>query len=258
MSGLRYVYGIVPAMVAPLVDGAALTGIDGAPVRTIAEGPFAAAASELSGTEYAADTLNERIRDLDWLTPRAAAHQAVNERVLDIAGTVLPLSFGALYRDDDRVREMLREDVEQRARRLVALKGRAEWIVTLTRASETTEGADEVKELDREIASSTPGRAFLLEKRRATVAKAATERADAEAARHAEEALASVAERTHREPVARGGADAVVLRISLLAERSRADRVDAALARLREELEPQGYHARASGPWPAYRFGSLP
>src|SRR5512132_3014957 len=128
MSGLRYVYGIVPATVAPLVDGAALTGIDDAPVRTIAEGPFAATTSELSDTEYAAETLNERIRDLDWLTPRAAAHQAVNERVLDIAGTVLPLSFGTLYRDDERVREMLREDVEQRARRLVALNGRAEWI----------------------------------------------------------------------------------------------------------------------------------
>ncbi|HEU5286884.1 MAG TPA: GvpL/GvpF family gas vesicle protein, partial [Candidatus Limnocylindria bacterium] len=221
MSGLRYVYGIVPASVAPLVDGAALTGIDDAPVRTIAEGPFAATTSELSDTEYAAETLNERIRDLDWLTPRAAAHQAVNERVLDIAGTVLPLSFGTLYRDDVRVREMLREDVEQRARRLVALNGRAEWIVTLTRESETTLGTDEVTELDREIASSTPGRAFLLEKRRATVAKAATERADAEAARRAEEALETVAERTYREPVARGGADTVVLRISLLAERSR-------------------------------------
>lgn len=258
MSGLRYVYGIVPAAVAPLVDGAALTGIDGAPVRAVAEGPFAAATSEVSGAEYGADTLNERIRDLEWLTPRAAAHQAVNERVLDIAGTVLPLSFGALYRDDERVREMLREDVEQRARRLVSLNGRAEWIVTLTRESPTTLGADEVTELDREIASSTPGRAFLLEKRRATVARVATERADAEAARHAEEALASVAERTYLEPVARGGADAVVLRISLLAERSRADRVDAVLAQLGDELGPQGYRARASGPWPAYRFGSLP
>ncbi len=258
MSGLRYVYGIVPARVAPLVDAAALDGIDDSAVRTIVEGRFAAAASDVSMEEYGAETLNARIGDLEWLAAHAASHQAVNERLLDIAGTVLPLSFGTLYRDDTRVREMLREEVAARARRLAALSGRAEWVVTLTRESEASDGTAELEELEREIASSTPGRAFLLRKRRATVAKAAAERADTEAARRVEEAVAAVAERTYREAVAQGGADAVVLRLSVLAPRARADRVDALLEALCDELGPRGYHARASGPWPAYRFGSLP
>lgn len=258
MSDLRYVYAIVPATAAPVVGAAGLVGIDDASVRVIVEGAFAAPTSDLPADEYGAEVLNERVRDLDWLTPRAAAHQEVNERLLEIADAVLPLSFGTLYVDDGRVRHMLREDVEARARRLASLAGRAEWVVTVTRDDGNADASDEVHELEREIASSTPGRAFLLEKRRASVAKAATERADAEAARRAEDALATIAERTYREPVARGGADAVVIRISLLAPRANAERVDAVLAGLGDELEPRGYHARASGPWPAYRFGAMP
>lgn len=257
MTSLRYVYGIVPATVAPLVDAAGLAGIDATSVRSIAEGPFAAATSDVPADVYSTEALNEHIRDLEWLAPRAAAHQAVNERLLDIAGTVLPLSFGTLYRDDERVRALLREDVEPRARALAALNGRAEWVITLTREAEVAD-ADELRELEREIAGSTPGRAFLLEKRRATVAKAAAERADAEAARRVEDTLATVAEKTYREPVAQGGPDAVVLRISLLAPRARADRLEAVLDAIRDELEPRGYRARASGPWPAYRFGAMP
>src|SRR5438093_1163778 len=82
------------------------------------EGPFAAAQSELDAEAYGPDVLNRNVRDMPWLTPRAEQHQAVNARLLNVAGVVLPLSFGALYRDDARVREMLREDVDLRRARL--------------------------------------------------------------------------------------------------------------------------------------------
>ena len=100
MSTLRYVYGIVPANAAGAVDPAEIEGIDGARVRAIVDGALAAAYSEVDGVEYGEAVLNERVRDLDWLAPRAAAHQSVNARLLELAGVVLPLSFGALYRDE--------------------------------------------------------------------------------------------------------------------------------------------------------------
>lgn len=259
MSLLRYVYGIVPASAASDIDGAALSGIDGTPVRALAEGPFAVAMSELDASVYGEAGLNERIRDIDWLAPRAAAHQEVNARLLTLCGVVLPLAFGALYRDDERVREMLREDAAERSARLEALRGRAEWVVTVMRDSATVPDAEEaLRELDAEIGASTPGRAFLLEKRRAAVATSAAQRADAEAAERALEALARRSERVYREPVAKGGADVVALRVSLLAPREGAASIDAEVATLAQELGPRGYRVRANGPWPAYRFGSLP
>src|SRR6186997_1094831 len=117
MSTLRYVYGIVPATAAAVVDPADIAGIDDARVRAIVDGALSAAYSEVDETEYGEAVLNERVRDLDWLAPRAAAHQSVNAKLLELTGVVLPLSFGALYRDDARVKEMLREDAPARRAR---------------------------------------------------------------------------------------------------------------------------------------------
>jgi len=259
MSTLRYVYGIVPAALAPGIEQASLFGIDDGQVRTIVSEPFAAAYSEVDAGEYGDEGLNDRVRDLDWLTPRAASHQAVNAKLLEIAGVVLPLSFGALYRDDERVREMLREDVPARKERLRALSGRAEWVVTVLRgrAQEAGDGDGALRELDREIESSAPGKGYLLTKRRAAVAKDASERADADAADRALSHLVRASERTYRESVVQGGDDVVVLRVSILAPRSGAGTMDGAIAQVTKELEPLGYHVRATGPWPAYRFGAL-
>lgn len=255
---LQYVYGIVPAAAASRIADDRIDGIDGRPVRAVVERDLAAAASDVDDETYGEDGLNEHVRDLDWLTPRASAHQAVNVRLLELADAVLPLSFGALYRDEDRVREMLRENAATRVTRLAQLSGRAEWVVTVTRDPRDTPGAeDDLRQLDREIAGSTPGRAFLLEKRRTQVARSATEQSDREVAARALAALSDVAERSYREPVAVGGADLVVLRVSLLAHRDDAGAVDERIARLTEDLAAPGYHVRASGPWPAYRFGAL-
>src|SRR5438045_7617551 len=135
---LRYVYGIIPARAAYRLDDERLSGLDGNPVRPIVEDDLAAAASDVSEAEYGSEGLNEHVRDLEWLTPRAAAHQAVNARLLEIADVVLPLSFGAMYRDDDRVREMLRENAGVRIKRLAALDGRTERVVTVTRGTSAT------------------------------------------------------------------------------------------------------------------------
>jgi len=255
---LRYVYGIAPAPAAPEVERAAIVGIDGSDVRAITERDLAAVTSDLAESEWGDAILNEHVRDLDWLTPRAAAHQEVNARALEIAGALIPLSFGVLYRDDERVRAMLGEGHDAHARKLADLRGKGEWVVTVTRDGAAVPGmTGDLAALDREIASSEPGRAYLLEKRRTSVAEAAAERADEDAARQAFDALAAVSERLYREPVARGGPDVVALRLSLLAPRNTAT-VERAIAGVTEDLGRSGYRVRASGPWPAYRFGSLP
>lgn len=258
MTDLRYVYGIAPAGGTLAIDSAGLDGIEGGRVRAVAEGELLAALSDVDSGAYDSGPLNEHIRDLEWLAPRAAAHQAVNGRLLDLLGTVLPLSFGAIYRDDERVRQMLREDATERVTRLRGLEGRGEWVLTLTRDAAASLDEDEVRALDDEIATSTPGRAFLLEKRRTSTVARALERRDAEAADEAIAAIEGVAERTYRETVGSGGTDVVVLRASILVPRARESALAGAIERSEGALAARGYRLRASGPWPAYRFGGMP
>lgn len=257
MSPLRYVYGIARASDAARVASAGLTGIDESPVGCVVEGALLAAASDVDEADFGEAVLNERVRDLEWLAARAAQHQAVNGRLLDLLGTVLPLSFGAIYRDDERVRQMLREDAEDRGAQLASLAGRAEWVVTITRDAVPPADDTEVRALDAQIEASPPGRAFLLDKQRGTTLARSMERRDSEAAAAALAGLAAVAERTYQEPVAAGGTDTVALRASILVPRDLEPALVNAIGELERGLAGRGYRVRASGPWPAYRFGGL-
>jgi hypothetical protein len=257
MSPLRYVYGIARASDAARVTSAELTGIDEGPVGCVVEGALLAAASDVDETEYGETALNEHVRDLDWLTIRAARHQAVNGRLLELLGTVLPLSFGAIYLDDQRVRQMLREGAADRSAQLASLAGRAEWVVTISRDADTPVDDAEGRALDAQIAASPPGRAFLLDKQRGTTLSRSAQRRDSEAAAAALAGLEDVAERTYQEPVATGGTDTVALRASILVARDREPALVKAIGELESRLAERGYRVRASGPWPAYRFGGM-
>jgi hypothetical protein len=257
MSPLRYVYGIARAGDAVRITAAELTGIDESPVGCVIEGDLLAAVSDVDESEYGETILNERVRDLEWLAVRAAQHQAVNGRLLELLGTVLPLAFGAIYRDDERVRQMLREDAEARGAQLASLAGRAEWVVTISRDAEARPDDAEVRALDAEIEASTPGRAFLLDKQRGATLSRSLERRDAEAAAATIAGLSDIAERTYREVVATGGTDTVALRASILVAREREAALVEAIGELERGLGERGYRVRASGPWPAYRFGGM-
>lgn len=255
MSPLRYVYGIARASDAVRVASAALVGIEEAPVGCVVEGPLLAAASDVDENDYGTEPLNEHVRDLGWLAARAAQHQAVNGRLLELLGTVLPLSFGTIYRDDERVREMLRENAADRATQLASLAGRAEWVVTVSRDADAPIDDETVRTLDAQIAASPPGRAFLLDKQRGTTLARSAQQRDSDAAADALAGLEGVAERTYREPVGDVGTDAVALRASILVAREREPALVEVIGKLEGRLGERGYRVRASGPWPAYRFG---
>lgn len=257
MSRLRYVYGIARASDAARVAAAGLTGIDEKPVGCVVEGALLAAASDVDEAEYGEAALNEHVRDLDWLAARAAQHQAVNGRLLELLGTVLPLSFGAIYRDDERVRQMLSTDADERTAQLASLAGHAEWVVTVSRDTNAPPDDADVRALDAQIAASPPGRAFLLDKQRGATLSRSIEKRDNDAASTALSALERVAARTYQESVVAGGSDAVALRASILVERERESALTEAIGELEAELGALGYHVRASGPWPAYRFGTM-
>ena len=257
MSPLRYVYGIARAGDAARVAAAEIRGIDENSVGCVVEGQLLAAASDVDDAEYGEAALNEHVRDLDWLAARAAQHQAVNGQLLELLGTVLPLSFGAIYRDDERVRHMLSENAADRVVQLESLRGHAEWVVTVSRDANAPADDEEVRALDQKIAASPPGRAFLLDKQRGTTLSRAVERRDSEAASDALAVLEDVAVRTYQEPVVSGGTDAVALRASILVEREREPTLAKAIDQLESRLGERGYRVRASGPWPAYRFGTL-
>jgi len=209
-------------------------------------------------SDYEEGPLNERLQDLEWLAPRAASHQEVNGRLLELAGAVIPLAFGAIYRDREGVRELLRVRAGDLAERLRAVEGRAEWIISIEREGSAAPTGGAVRALDDEIAAAAPGRAFLLGKRRDEVIREERRARDAAVAEETWTSIEAIAERVYREPLIDDPAAAAIARFSVLARRDREVELGDVVRRLGGTGVSEGYRVRLSGPWPAYRFGGLP
>src|SRR5205823_1083639 len=87
--------------------------------------------SDVPSDEFAEAPLNANVRDLTWLAPRAIAHDAVNGQLWERADSVLPVAFGTVFRDDQRVREMLTQRQPEFRSRLERVRGRGEWVIAL-------------------------------------------------------------------------------------------------------------------------------
>ncbi len=269
---LRYLYAVAGADAGRWLPGAG-TGIEGRAVRAVEESGLVAFVSDVPADAYEQSALDESVRDGEWLTPRATAHQAVNGAVHAATDAVLPVPFGTIYRSDERVREMLRERSDELRAKLGSVRGRAEWVLALYRdtvqAAEHLSRLREAVEHPEPVASGTPtppggpatrpggpGRRYLEERKSESARRGELRRLDEEAANAANHALARVSERSFDEPVADGSKD-LVARTTYLVRRGDARRLRDTMNGFNSDWLDRGYELRATGPWPPYRSSGV-
>jgi hypothetical protein len=246
---LVYVYAI--AQGAPSTNA---RGIDEQPIRWISNGELQAAVSDVPAEEFSEQALNAGLTDMQWLGPRAIAHQDVNQQLHEHAEALLPLAFGTVFRDDARVQAMLAEHAKSLKRRLERVSGSSEWVVTVHRTGEPDPtSAAPVQAMRAEIEQATPGRAHLLRKRLADLERDEARRMQGQAADDVLESLREQARDIFVEPLPQETAERPLLRASILVRK-----VDEArFVKLVEGLQTYWYTVMLTGPWPAYRFGGL-
>lgn len=259
---LVYAYGIIRSADAGTAPQGGLAGIAGAPLRVIARGPVAAVVTDVPEEDFAEGPLNARLKDLDWLGPRAVLHQEANAGLAGRVSALVPLAFGTIFHDDSGVTRLLDGEQDSLVARLDALAGREEWIAMLRRDDAVAEAAlardsEALQALQAEIAAAPPGRAYLLGRRLGETIRAELRRHDTEADGRVGELLAAGGARLFREPLIENAGAGAVGRFSALIAAGRAAALERIAAEFAAEWGPRGYALELSGPWPAYRFATL-
>lgn len=143
-----YVYSIVASTHPKNLDDLHGVGDPPSTLRTVGTKELFAVVSD------APEELRPKRRDL-------SAHQAVQERLM-ADGTVLPLQFGFTTTDDEAVRTVLKERVEEYTERLGVLEGCAEYHLKAAQEEEAMlrqilQESDEARALNEQIRSGTGG-----------------------------------------------------------------------------------------------------
>jgi Gas vesicle synthesis protein GvpL/GvpF len=240
----RYVYGVIEAR-DPVTFGRSGLGGSGEPVYTIHHGDIAAVVSRTTVFIY------------DPTRENALAHEHVIENVMK-THTIIPMSFGTVFRTDDDIREVLKSIYASLKDVLKQMSGKLEFGLKVTWdrdrvIEEIKKGNDEIarfqQELNRKHLQSTYFARMQLGR---MIDKALAERA-AEYVRAIYDGLRSacVASRDNK-PIG----DKMILNAAFLIQREREAEFDAAVNEIAKKFGDR-LNFKYTGPWPPYNFVNI-
>jgi hypothetical protein len=199
-------------------------------------------------SDYAETALARGLQNLDWVGPRAIAHERVIELFLS-APALLPMHLFTLFTSDDRVVQHVHSDGARIRRLLKRVEGKVEWGLRLTFDAK----AGPAKVSRRPVRSGTE---FLARKRdvlgvdrtRAKEALVTADRVYKSTSR-----LASAARRrTSVERAAPGSR--LLLDAAFLVAVAKSGGFRLAVRQQMRDLRAAGITMSLTGPWPPYNF----
>ena len=258
-TALLYAYGVTR----PGFDPAqAPAGIEDSRVEVLPAGEFSALISHVPGATYAPGVVERSSGEMEWISPRAVAH----DRVLTWAqehGGIIPMPMFSLWTSARALVESLQaRDAELRST-MARVSGADEFGLRVHRRDR--EMLERIHELDPEIGAlrreadaASPGQRYLLERKVAEQSKQAIRAASQRLAREVYAALQPLAREAVTRPLTPSAATStdatLVLNAAFLVDRSAFDAFRAELTRRTRECEPRGLSFDFTGPWPPYHF----
>lgn len=228
---------------------------------------LAAVASPVSLEEFAPEKVENRLKagEVQWVEEKAFAHATVLQEVMQRAPVVpVPVRFGILFRDRDRLLSLLAAKERELVSLLERLAGKMEWGVKVhCREEAFTEALaredPEVRSLRERLQNIPPGKAYLQGKQLELLLEDKAQERLPQWAQQVHEALTGVCEAAETLEV-RGemeGKETVVLHGAYLVPQEYTVRFRDELERLGGEFSCRGLRFVLSGPWPPYHFAQV-
>lgn len=231
-------------------------------VQLLKRGNLAAVVRRVSLADFTAEALQARLGDPAMLRLAVQLHNDVIHAVHQ-QRAILPARFGAVYAHLDDVAAAIDRRSDTLMAQLAWLDGCDEWAVHIyvdRQAVRAAIRADQALDpAQQQLATASPGRAYLLRRKLDEGLAAKTAQAAEELALTAYQQLAQLATdgvpTRPASPSSNADGEAEVLRAAFLVRRERSTDF---VATVRECTERgQGCHCTCSGPWPPYSFAAL-
>jgi hypothetical protein len=262
-----YVYGIVPSAFAPMTLP---SGLDDANVAIERHDGARAAAlvSVLDGERYGPPALETSSGDVEWLSPRAVAHDRVLTWASDL-GAVIPLPMFSLFSGREAVHSMLGERASQLEAALDRLSRGREYALRVYRVDRELLGiiaslSPRLAQLADAAKAASPGQRYLLERKLETEKKNELRVVTQQLIDEIVDALGLHAADHTRSPIPRvSAADAaesrgvMVLNAAFFVAPDAFESFQKTLTSLIERHAEHGLRFDFTGPWPPYHFASM-
>lgn len=254
----RYVYGVAGS-------GKALRlgpiGIEGNEVYTIPYQDLCAIVHNCSAEPYQS---NDDKKVKGWIK----THQRVLDMAQERLGTIIPLGFDTILEpkddtasSDQVITDWLKEDYERLCTVMEKIRGKNEYVVQVSYdpkviAERVAEQSEEIRKIKEEIATKSPGVAYIYKQKLEKALKAEMEKLADERfkdfyrriRKHTDDVMVERIKKIDKDKV-------MLLNLSCLVAKDKVDSLGEELDRI---SNMDGFCVHFSGPWPPYSFVAKP
>jgi hypothetical protein len=221
--------------------------------------------NKVKESEFAEENLKRNLADLEWIKVRASIHEKAIEGVMKNAG-VIPFKFATLFNTESNLKTMLSQHLEEFKDILIKLEDKEEWGVKIYcnsgKLKESLIQEDEqLLNIDKEINSSAPGKAYLLKKKKEELLNIAVNKKLNEYGQVSFDRLkekstqACINKLLPKEVTERN--DEMILNSAFLINKDKVGDFLNIVDDLRVEYIDKGLFFDCTGPWPPYNFCGL-
>lgn len=207
--------------------------------------------SDVPEDAFSEQAISDGLRDVEWISERAVAHEATIAHFLS-ADALVPMKAFTIFRDEARAREHVKGREDDVRAALARVAGCVELGLRLRVDPDAARRAQAAAATGEKPSS---GAAFLARKKSLKDAAARARQEAMDAARRAARALTARAREAQIVPPPEGlGATTLLLEAALLVPREDERAFERAAAELESDLSARGVALELTGPWAPHHF----
>ena len=139
-------------------------------LRTIFLDGFYVIVKDVSVDDFSEESFKRHLSDLMWLEANARDHIEVITGIMKNS-SVIPFKFGTIFQEEDSLKNFIKDYFDSLTENFEYVGGKEEWAIKIycdrkVLSNQIDELSEEAATLERQIMSSSPGKAYLLKRKK--------------------------------------------------------------------------------------------
>lgn len=231
-------------------------------IKTLIIDDFYVNVKYVSESEFSEENFKKNLSDIDWVEINAREHIRVISLIME-QSTVIPFRFGTIYHSEASLANFVTDYSDSLIENFHQVDGTEEWSVKVYCDRKVLEGQiDELSEvaasLEKQIMASSPGKAFLLKRKKIDLTEYEIDRLCKVYGQKYFDDFESLSESTFLNNLLpkefTGRQDSMILNATFLVIKDKVPDFMDAVSVLKQRDWNSGFIIESSGPWPPFSF----
>ena len=216
----------------------------------------------VSKSEFSEENFKKNLSDIQWVELNAREHIVVIRMIME-SGTVIPFKFGTIYNSEASLKKFITDYSGSLIENLDNLAGKEEWSVKIycdrkVLCERIDELSEEAASLEKQIMASSPGKAFLLKRKKTELIENEMDRLCKKYGQEYYDEFKILSEATYLNNLLpkdiAGREDSMILNASFLISKNKLAEFKNTVDVLKKKDGNSGFFIESTGPWPPYNF----